>query len=421
MPSSNNVPLRLAALRGTFGEWVYYVALMPVSEAATRIHYAEEIHSNKNLSEMIQRRVKASRGREIAEYLATTRERFFNSLVVAVYRGHPRWHEMALRNDKKADLAVGDLSLEVLGALGVLELDGGERLFALDGQHRIAGLRLALANKTLDPTEEISVVCVAHNSTGPGLQRTRRLFTTLNKTARIVGKDNIIALDEDDVVAICTRRLVETYPWFRGDRIAFKANNNITEADAEAFTTIGALYDTIQHLFRVESPRVLQGRRMRPEDTEIDRLCGYARRYFDLLRRYVPAVADFADAGDPRRVVSRHRAGRAPALLYRPVGLTAFTQVVAALAKHRSLEAAVALASRLPQRLDVRPFNGVLWEPERRQMLPKGRVLARDLMMFMVGARDDEKKLQDRLAKQAPAATFSVAELRRVRSGLRHQ
>ena len=54
-----------------------------------------------------------------------------------------------------------------------------------------------------DPFDEVSVIFVAHEATSQGLERTRRLFTTLNKTDRPVSKGDIIALDEDDVVAIC--------------------------------------------------------------------------------------------------------------------------------------------------------------------------------------------------------------------------
>ena len=47
------------------------------------------------------------------------------------------------------------------------------------------------------------------------MERTRRLFTTLNRYAKPVKKSEIIALDEDDIIAIITRELVEKYPLFR--------------------------------------------------------------------------------------------------------------------------------------------------------------------------------------------------------------
>lgn len=72
-------------------------------------------------------------------------------------------------------------------------------MFTLDGQHRLAGIQQAI-EKGLeqDPFDEVSVIFLAHEDTRPGLERTRRLFTTLNKTAKPVSKGDIIALDEDE-------------------------------------------------------------------------------------------------------------------------------------------------------------------------------------------------------------------------------
>ena len=51
----------------------------------------------------------------------------------------------------------------------------------------------------------------------PEHQQQDRLFTTLNKTARPVSKNAVIALDEDDVMAICVRRLIEDSRFFHGN------------------------------------------------------------------------------------------------------------------------------------------------------------------------------------------------------------
>jgi len=57
--------------------------------------------------------------------------------------------------------------------------------------------------------------------------RTRRLFTTLNKTAKAVTKGEIIALDEDDVMAIVVRNLVENHPHFTEQRVLIVAQANL--------------------------------------------------------------------------------------------------------------------------------------------------------------------------------------------------
>ena len=139
---------------------------------------------------------------------------------------------------------------ETVASVGFLTLRGDETLFALDGQHRLAGIK-AVVNDGYEPAidDEVSVIFVAHERTDVGLERTRRLFTTLNKTARPVTKGDRIALDEDDVMAICVRRLIEQTDLFHGDRIAFVQSNNVPSTNTQCLTTIGNLYDILTILF----------------------------------------------------------------------------------------------------------------------------------------------------------------------------
>ena len=81
MKKSNE--LILPALRGIMGDWVYYSCLMSIEEIGKRVSYADEIHKNEKLSELIQRQLKKGRSEQISSYLQNQDERFFNSLVVA--------------------------------------------------------------------------------------------------------------------------------------------------------------------------------------------------------------------------------------------------------------------------------------------------------------------------------------------------
>jgi DNA sulfur modification protein DndB len=94
--------ITLPALRGIMGDRVFYSCLMNMGEINARVSYAEEIHSNKQLSDMIQRQLKHGRSKQIAEYLTTQKERFFNSLVIATYGGEPSWYALSdVRNKTK--------------------------------------------------------------------------------------------------------------------------------------------------------------------------------------------------------------------------------------------------------------------------------------------------------------------------------
>ena len=174
----------LPALRGVMGDWVYYSCLMDLGELSSRVHYAEDIHNNEALSDMIQRQLKKGRSAQIAEYLKVQPDRFFNSLVVATYGGQPHWHALSDVRSKTKTAKLKNLPEETVASVGFLTLRGDENLFALDGQHRLAGIKKAVKDGLeSDPYDEVSIIVVAHRNTQNGLERTRRLFTTLNKTA----------------------------------------------------------------------------------------------------------------------------------------------------------------------------------------------------------------------------------------------
>ena len=244
-------PAILPALRGAMGSWVYYSCLMQLPDISSRVSFADDVHDHQGLSDMIQRALNQTRRRHIANYIKAEPQRFFNSLVVAVYGGEPNWHALInLRNTREDDL-LKDLSPETVESVGFLTLRGDEKLFALDGQHRLAGIK-TVVDEGYKPAldDELNVIFVAHQRTQEGLERTRRLFTTLNKTARAVTKGDIIALDEDDVMAICVRRLIEKTDLFPGRRILFVQSNNIPPGNYECLTTIGNLDSLAKSLCR---------------------------------------------------------------------------------------------------------------------------------------------------------------------------
>ena len=208
----NSKELIIPALRAHMGDWIYYVTFLRMDQIADQIHIAQEIHSSHMLKDMIQRQI-TNRAGQIAEYLLNQPQHFFNALIVGVYGGSPDWYELAIGTNPHFDAPV--LPPELKGVLGVLRLDGTQTFFAIDGQHRVEGIKQALEKSEDLKTDEVSVIFVAHQTGADGMERTRRLFTTLNRYAKPVKKSEIIALDEDDIIAIITRDLVEKYPLFR--------------------------------------------------------------------------------------------------------------------------------------------------------------------------------------------------------------
>lgn len=388
--------LILPALRGIMGDWVFYSCLMSIEEIGSRVSFADDIHKNQKLSEMIQRQLKKGRSDQISSYLQNQEERFFNSLVVATYGGAPNWSALDdLKSDTRTDF-IGKLDEETVSSVGFLSLTGEENLFAIDGQHRLAGIKKAVrAGLEQDPPDDISVIFVAHKKTAKGLQRTRRLFTTLNKTAKPVSKGDIIALDEDDVMAITVRRLIEESDFFGGTRIAFVASNNLPATNTTSLTTIGNLYDTLTALFTKFDTDLKSHKNelqfQRPPDEELDKYYELATTYFRLLGESFPALQEFYNAHTTEDVVKKHRGNHGGDACYRPLGLTVFSEIIAKLSKDCELEDAIDLASNLPTKLSEAPYKGLMWDPSGKRIIGSNRVTLREVLLYMI----DEAKIKD--------------------------
>jgi DNA sulfur modification protein DndB len=167
------------ALRGIFGDWVYYSCLMSVAEVSERLSFAAEIHKSKEMSEWNQRRIDEGRSKEIADYLIREPQRFFNSLVVAICGGDPAWHAFSNFKPLADDIDLADVPDDVEASVGFLSLTGQEKMFAIDGQHRLAGMKEAVKQQSELGKDEVSLILVAHKTSHSGVERTRRLFTTL--------------------------------------------------------------------------------------------------------------------------------------------------------------------------------------------------------------------------------------------------
>lgn len=393
------------ALRGRLGDWAFYSILMTLKQVATRVNYAEEIHNSKKLSEFIQRALdQKTRAGEIGNYLLTNEDRFFNSLVVAVYDGDPEWHEFQQLRPVGNDINMSDLTYSSRYSVGYLSLAGTEKLFALDGQHRLAGIRNALKQNAELGDDEVSIIIVAHHTDTAGLQRTRKLFTTLNKTARPVSKSEIIALDEADAMAITARYLVENDQRFSEKRVhILSKQSNLPKTDTEHLITLINLYDILEILFSKgkTDERPVDLKRVRPSDEALKKYFQLAADYFSSLMEISPELRRCFTSATPTEEIAKHRHGRGGHILFRPVGLLIFTEIVATLMRtfKMNLKESIAELKKLPTDLAKPPYEGILWNSTTQTMSIKNKALTRDLLLYYLGYIKDQKrinKLRDR-------------------------
>lgn len=415
MIHDDNNPLVFPALRGVMGDWVYYSCLMDLPTLAMRVDYATDIHKSTQLSDMIQRQLKENRAAEIAEYLQTQSERLFNSLVVATYGGDPNWHALSSVNSPAGTAdELSNLTDDTLASIGFLTLRGDERLFALDGQHRLAGIKTAVVQGlSQDPFDQLPVVFVAHRDDQLGLQRTRRLFTTLNKTAKPVSKGDTIALDEDDVMALSVRWLVdEEGDLFRGERVAFVANNNLPVSNQSSLTTIGNLYDVLGIFFTRADTNLKKAKsylgKTRPADPDLHAYFAFAKDIFVRLRYHFHELDEFFSAENTIPVVQRYRNVNA---LFRPVGLEAFATIISHLSTAMPLADAFDLAAKLPRALASPPYSGLMWNPTRETVSNRHKVTVRELLLYMLGRSTlTPTQLLDRYRKETEDSTIELPQ-----------
>ena len=267
--ADNQDTLLLPTLRARMGDWVYYISLMSMRDIATRVSVIDDIHTSASLKEWLQRGL-TNNSMKITEYLLGQEQRLFNAIVVGTYGGSPNWHEISVTG--RGLLEIPD---EAEGTMGFLELRGDEILFAIDGQHRVKGIKEAIQENAALSEEEVctifvkGVVASRRDEDPEGFQRTRRVFSTLNRYAKPVRKRDIIALDEDDIIAIVTRRLLEEHPLLV-DKVEMGLSNSIRPTDRTNLTTVVTLYDVLDVVLRDRSRGWEDYKRWRPSEPEVD-------------------------------------------------------------------------------------------------------------------------------------------------------
>jgi DNA sulfur modification protein DndB len=332
--------LQIPAMRGVIGDWVYYVTLLPFSEVTSRIKKTEEIHSSALLREMIQRAL-TPRSKNIARYLKSQQQRFFNAIVVGVYEGEPEWNQLNVHKSELFDPA--NLESRVAESLGVLTLRGDEKLFAIDGQHRVEGIKEFVRELGVEKAkaleDEVCAIFVAHSNEPKGLQKTRRLFATLNRYAKPVSLTEIIALDEDDVVALTCRDLLENHPLFTKGRISLTKGKALAPTDTKNFTSLTALYQAMDlYLMQGKRPAWQTFKTVRPNDEGVvQQFITKGHEFWNALIGAIPALKRVQDLDATKPLPKSCRSPKGGDLLFRAIAPTMLV---------RCLKRAMALAAR---------------------------------------------------------------------------
>ena len=396
--------LNLPALKGIFGDWVYYVTLLPFLEVRKRIRRTRDIHEAQELEDWLQRDL-TDRGDEIADYLATQKQCFFNGVVVGVYGGEPQWYPLSLQPSTYLDpITVGE---SVEAGMGILKLTGNEKLFALDGQHRVEGVKRLVDRigeeafeKRLD---ELCAIFVAHKQSRAGMQRSRRLFSTLNRYAKPVSRTDLIILDEDDIVAITCRRLIEKHPLFADGKISLQQQKAINTTDRRSFTSIVALYQSMDTYLSIRFTPKRHWKKfklMRPDENAVKQYVARANRFWDNLVEQLSELQFVVNMKPDDELPVRFRSVYGGNLLFRPILPLILTKALKnAMTLGMSEDAFLSRFCQIPKELNRPPWRGVLWT-DSMVTRAKNQNIAERLILWMVNADPEEKKIKAQTLRQ---------------------
>ena len=392
----------IPVVRGNMGGREYYIGKMTFQELAAKVQFYEDLQHDPDLDQLLQRQL-SKRSEDMTNYLMRQPERFYGAIIVAAWGGRPAYVQV-----KMEDHPLLDDDFE----FGLLKFDGRQEYFALDGQHRLKSIKLAIEQKPELRHEEISVIFVTHEKTEEGNIRTRRLFHTLNRYARPTTTGENIALDEDNVVSISTRRLLKSGIEILSPSRLELVRKNVLKSQDGKFTTLSALYEfnaaVLEAVYSFKGEKDYL--RYRPDARHVDNIFAAIS---SLWIEMADMFGEFQDIKSQRRMPGdiREPSGD-PAkghLFFRPVGLRIFGEVLgAALTERADLpidrgsqiephiwKEVLEQVERLPLILGDVPWRGTIFRNNKMEIGARQLALRLARYMLSIGHIDADDLLEE--------------------------
>ncbi len=380
--------MKIPALRAQIGIWVYYISTLTFDQVNTHVKKVDdELHKSKLLRDMLQRSI-TDNYKSISEYIVNQEERFFNALILAVYDGNPQWHEVRLEYNN------GDEFYN----LGVLELTGDEKIFPVDGQHRVEGIKKAITERNELRNERIPVVFIGHKKDDEGMQRARRMFSTLNRYAKPVSMRDIIALDEDDVIAIVSRELIDNMQLFSENKILDSKSKAIPDSNTKSFTTIITFYECNRELLwmmikdseiKDSEGKKIKGKsklnqfiRLRPSDKKIDEFKDICIDFWNSLTNISTEFKNYSESLNPDSKKFRNKEGGN--ILFRPAALLPFVKATIRIKECKNITFTEIFSTFPYNVLDLSNiiWKNVLWNPDKKTMIMNNQLVTEFILLY---------------------------------------
>lgn len=382
-----NYKLALPCLRGIIGDWVYYSSLMTAEQIKESVSTVKEIREASNLDEVLQRKLK-ERKSDIARYILNNESRFFNSIILGVFDGVPNWIEFDLKEKFNSVLKNEDVQNSE-SSMGIMIFDGYEQIFAIDGQHRVEGIKIAIdkdSEKIKD--DQYSVLFIAHIDDENGRIRTRRLFSDINTNAKSVSKGDRIIIDEDDLNAIVARKLYSSYDYFRGGQIiSVSEQANLDREDTTYFTNLIGLHSVNKQLSELyKIPRTEK----KNSKYNIDEFYSVVTNFYDFV---IENVNDYKSYFIDKDLSLSQARENNSYLLFRPIGLILIAKLYVYFIKNFSKEEFKEI-NKLSFVFPDSHLNKILWNSGKMDVRMKNQKLAFQFTLYLLG-KYPESKIDD--------------------------
>lgn len=252
----------LLAQRGQMGDNTYYITTMKANTLIKTVGFACEMEKWPDMSvdERMQREIKGDRVvSEIVPYIVNDPEWFFGSLIIDIYSG---WKDVDFQDIQEVCTTKLAAYKETLTNVGFLTLPDNKALIALDGQHRLCALTIAIRGQNGIPgsvkvsdslknelvphpeigNADVTVIFIKHESD----LKIRKIFNKVNRYAKQTSKGDNIITSEDDMIAVITRAMFSgteeapLKPIKNQDLVNWKSNT--IPLRSKMLTTAAAIY-----------------------------------------------------------------------------------------------------------------------------------------------------------------------------------
>lgn len=413
----------IAVLEGGFGSvGQYWMTTMKASQVINSIYMPKDIPEWKSegttVEDQYQRDCDYNRvKKQIAPYLVKNKHRFFSSLVVAIYKGsEPDFLPLTdLVNVNDTQFATLRQPTQRFGYLTIPE---DSILVPLDGQHRLAALKMAITGKDQEgqdiqssffdhnpdlADEDVSVILFRFQA-----KQAKSIFNSINRYAKPTSKAVNLITSDTDICAIIARTDVANM--FVNTRIINLKTNQLADSSTH-FTTLATLYDAVTYICTTcaDNNNERIPTEILPDNATQHVFTNECTEVFKNLFKHVEdfkdSIKDPEESGDEFRTNLRKEKG---SLLMKPLGQLVLIQAYYKTKRNLTSSGETFNPKEICEKINAIDWrkSNPLWEnvlmaPDGKKILSGNPVkgFATNFISYMIGAKYDneskEKLLSD--------------------------